>query len=106
MLDKPPLLIEVATPDATTLRLAISGDLDYASAGELSAVTVAAGCRRLDVDLSMVDFVDSSGLAALIGLHQRAAGGGAVLHVVALTPYVRHLLEMTGVARIFSLPPD
>ncbi|MER6945104.1 STAS domain-containing protein [Nonomuraea sp. NPDC000554] len=105
MLDKTPLHVEVATPDATTIRLALSGDLDFGSAAQLSALTFAPGYRRLDLDLSGLAFIDSSGLAALVRLHREAAGADADLHVVALTPYLRNLMRMTALDRLFSLPP-
>ncbi|MEU0571904.1 hypothetical protein ABZ297_41795 [Nonomuraea sp. NPDC005983] len=38
-------------------------------------------------------------------LHREAAGADADLHVVALTPYLRNLMRMTALDRLFSLPP-
>jgi anti-anti-sigma factor len=105
VLDRTPLHIEVATPDATTVALALSGDLDYDSAEQLAGLIFADGYRRLDVDLSALSFIDSSGLAALVRLHQQAEGANAVVHVVALTPYLRTLLRLTALDRLFSLPP-
>ncbi|MEW9550900.1 STAS domain-containing protein [Nonomuraea sp. NPDC050783] len=105
MLQGIPLRIEVAAPDATTVALALSGDLDHASVPQLTALAFAEGYRRIDVDLSALTFIDSSGLAALVRLQQRAAAAQAVVHLVALTPYLRGLLAMTAVDRIFILPP-
>ncbi|NUP04374.1 MAG: STAS domain-containing protein [Nonomuraea sp.] len=105
MLDRTPLHIEVATPDATTVALALSGDLDYDSVAQLAALTFADGCDTIDVDLSRLTFIDSSGLAALVRLRQRAEDVNAVVHVVALTPYLRSLFRMTAIDRLFSLPP-
>ncbi|MGI5271358.1 STAS domain-containing protein [Nonomuraea sp. CA-218870] len=106
MLDKTPLQIEVHTPDATTVQLALIGDLDFDTAGELASVPLSEGVERVDVDLSGVGFIDSSGLAALVRLYQRAAAEDAVLRVVAATPYLRSLLRMTALDRLFHLPPD
>ncbi|MFG1707256.1 STAS domain-containing protein [Nonomuraea sp. M3C6] len=105
MLDRTPLHIEVTTPDATTVALVLSGGLDQDSASQLAALTFADGYRRLDVDLSAVSFIDSSGLAALVRLQRQAEGANAVVHVVALTPYLRGLLRMTALDQLFSLPP-
>ncbi|WP_188193421.1 STAS domain-containing protein [Nonomuraea sp. SYSU D8015] len=105
MLDRVPLRIEVAAPDATTVALALSGDLDHGSVSQLAALTFAEGYRRIDVDLSALTFIDSSGLAALVGLHQRAADAEAVVAVVALTPYLRGLFKMTALDQLFTLPP-
>ncbi|HLU73712.1 MAG TPA: STAS domain-containing protein [Nonomuraea sp.] len=105
MLDRTPLQIEIASSDGGTVQLALRGDLDFGTAGELSAVPLGEGFERVDVDLSEVGFVDSSGLAALVRLHQRAAAEDAVLRVVAVTPYLRSMLRMTALDRLFSLPP-
>jgi anti-sigma B factor antagonist len=100
-----PLRIEVAAPDATTVALALSGDLDHGSVSQLAAVTFADGYRRIDVDLSALTFIDSSGLAALVGLQQRAADADAVVNLVAVTPYLRGLFKMTALDQLFTLPP-
>ncbi|WP_336206437.1 STAS domain-containing protein [Nonomuraea sp. LPB2021202275-12-8] len=105
VLDKTPLRIEIISPDATTIRLALTGDLDFDTAGELASILPADGCDRVDIDLSGLAFIDSSGLAALVRLHQALAGSGTTLHVVALTPYLRSLMRMTALDRLFSLPP-
>lgn len=105
MLDKTPLRIDVATPDATTIRLALSGDLDFDTAADLTGLTLDADYRRFDVDLSGLTFIDSSGLAALVRLQRKVEGADAVLRVVALTPYLRNLMRMTGLDKLFSLPP-
>lgn len=105
VLDKTPLQVEIESPDATTIRIVLSGDLDFDTSGELSAVALASGLERLEIDLSGLAFIDSSGLAALVRLHQRAVAGGAAVQVVAVTPYLRSLMRMTALDRLFSLPP-
>ncbi|SEH03359.1 anti-anti-sigma factor [Nonomuraea solani] len=105
MLDRTPLHIDVVQRDATTVALVLSGDLDHDSVAQLAALTFAAGYRRIDMDLSALSFIDSSGLAALLRLHEQAAGVNAALHVVALTPYLRGLFTMTALDRVFTLPP-
>jgi anti-anti-sigma factor len=105
VLDRTPLHIEVATPDATVVALALSGDLDYDTVAQLAELTFAAGYTRIDVDLSGLGFIDSSGLAALVRLQQQAEGVNAAVHVVALTPYLRGLFKMTALDQLFGLPP-
>ncbi|MFI9591542.1 STAS domain-containing protein [Nonomuraea sp. NPDC052265] len=106
MVDRKPLHIEVATSDATTVTLALSGDLDYESVGRLADLPIPAGPTTIDVDLSRLTFVDSSGLAGLVRLQLRAADAGATVRVVALTPYLRSLFLLTAIDRLFTLPPD
>ena len=53
--------------DASTVIVAAAGEIDLSNVGELrEAVTKAAeDCDRLRLDLSQVDFIDSTGLGGL-----------------------------------------
>ncbi|MFI6503133.1 STAS domain-containing protein [Nonomuraea typhae] len=104
MLDKTPLSVEVATPSPGTVRLSLTGDLAFESAGKLAALSFTSGYRRLDLDLAGLSFIDSSGLAALVRLHQRAESDGAALRLVAVSPHLRRLLKVTALDRLFRLP--
>ncbi|MEU7001862.1 STAS domain-containing protein [Nonomuraea sp. NPDC046570] len=106
MLDRTPLRIEVLTADATTVQVALSGDLDYVTVAQLSALTLAPGYRSLDMDLSGLLFIDSSGLAALIRLANVANAEKASFRVTALTPYLRNLLRMTALDQLFNVPRE
>lgn len=83
--------------------LTVSGEIDAAVADDLIAagrsVLVAATVLRLD--LSAVTFLDSSGLAALIGLRNACVESGADLTLVAPSRQVRRILEITGLAESF-----
>ena len=48
------------------------------------------------LDLAGVDFIDSSGLRAIILSHQRRVDAGGALRLVALCPASARLLEITG----------
>ena len=41
-------------------------------------------------------FIDSAGLAALVGAAKRAAAHGGSLHVVCARPQIRQLFRLTG----------
>ena len=44
-------------------------------------------------------FIDSAGLAALVGAANRAAAHGGSLHVVCARPQIRQLFRLTGLDR-------
>ena len=55
--------------------VALSGELDMRAVGELEAALRAAGDdARVCLDLTALDFIDSTGLATVIRAHPSAAG--------------------------------
>jgi anti-sigma B factor antagonist len=63
---------------------------------------VAAGKARLIVDLHAVDFIDSSGLGALIGGLKSARQQGGELRIAAPGDQVRAVLKLTNLDRILA----
>src|SRR5580700_3239788 len=78
--------------------VAVAGEVDIATVTRLreSLFELAASDRALVVDLDQVSFIDSSGLAALVGAARRAAAHGARLQVVCTRPRTRQLFRLTG----------
>ena len=57
----------------------------------------------IEIDLTDVDFLDSSGLGTLVGLKVSALHEGyCTLKLVNLTPRVKDLLSMTNLTQLFS----
>jgi anti-anti-sigma factor len=82
------------------------GELDVMSAESFSAELGRAGQSRLPVtvvDLSELQFIDSSGLAALIKADQDAKAAGRRLVVVRGPRQVQQLLELTGLSERLEL---
>ena len=78
--------------------VAVAGEVDIATVTRLreSLFGLTASGRTLVVDLDQVSFIDSSGLAALVGSARRAAAHGASLQVVCARPQTRQLFRLTG----------
>ena len=83
----------------------VAGEIDIATATRLRErlFELAASGRPLVADLDQVRFIDSAGLAALVGAANRAAAHGGSLHVVCARPRIRQLFRLTGLDR--RLPP-
>ncbi|MCL1869301.1 MAG: STAS domain-containing protein [Promicromonosporaceae bacterium] len=60
------------------------------------------GKARIVVDLSAVDFIDSSGLGALIGGLKAARQQGGDLRIAAAGDQVKAVLKLTNLDRILS----
>jgi len=79
----------------------VAGEIDIATATRLRErlFELAASGRPLVADLDQVRFIDSAGLAALVGAARRAAVHDGGLHVVCAGPRVRQLFWLTGLDR-------
>jgi len=81
----------------------LQGRLDLLSAPDVKtrlAAMVAAGQRRLVVDLTQVQFIDSSGLGALIGGLKVARQAGGDLRIASPGEQARMVLQLTTLDRI------
>ena len=66
------------------------------------AENVAPG-RRLVLDMGRVQFVDSSGLGAILSASRKLAETGGDLKICGLTPAVRVLFELVRMHRVFDV---
>jgi len=92
--------LEVGSEGRATL-IVVRGELDLASGPELEAELARVHERppeMLIIDLSQLDFMDSTGLSILVKAHQQTVEDGREFGVVRGTPQVQRLLELTGVS--------
>ncbi len=61
------------------------------------------GCERLFIDLSGVQYMDSSGLATLVEAMRIAKTSDVGLHLCAMTPKVRAIFEIARLDAFFSI---
>ena len=77
------------------------GDIDAYSVGQFrEALSALAEVPRLLIDLSLVPFMDSAGLGALIGGIRRNRDHDGEIVVVCAAPPLTRLLHTTGFDRI------
>ncbi|WP_248239621.1 STAS domain-containing protein [Microbacterium kunmingense] len=91
------------TPGSAYAVIALEGRLTAPSVPRLrSAISelVDAGSIRVVIDLSNTEFVDSSGLGALIGGLKSARLAGGDLRIAGVTEPVRRVLKLTNLDRV------
>jgi len=96
--------IDVRAADGGVV-LAQSGRLTVVTAPQLRATVadrIASGDRLIVVDLSATEFVDSSGLGALVSCLKSARQAGGDLRIVAPSEQVSMVLRMTNLDRILT----
>ena len=86
--------------------LRITGELDLASAPRLDLLLdelTAGGHDRVLIDLSELQFMDSTGLGSIAQAHDRANANGSHVVVRLGSPQVRRLFEVTGLLECLDI---
>ncbi|GAA1593977.1 STAS domain-containing protein [Actinoplanes couchii] len=99
--------ITVAEPaPAADLLVTLAGELDADETEglhtTLSAALVTHAPARLRLDASMLTFIDSGGVRALLQCHDMAARAGVPLLIERVHPNVYQVLEITGLVEILG----
>jgi anti-sigma B factor antagonist len=85
----------------------ISGEIDLYTAprlhGELAAVLVDGTPPRVVIDMSRVEFCDSTGMNVLLSCLRRVHERGGELEIASPKPAVRKILQVTGLDSVFKL---
>lgn len=79
--------------------LSIRGEIDLASAPLISQElqdAARSSSRRIVLDLAALDFIDSSGIRALLEAQGHADSNAHVLLLTNVPPRVRRLFRLTG----------
>jgi anti-sigma B factor antagonist len=101
------LSIDLKTEDGgETLVFKLRGSLDLATAPTVRAALAEAtekGSHHLIVDLTQLEFLDSTGLGVLIGAHRRAAERGGSFRLVVSEGPISRLLNITGLIAVFAV---
>jgi anti-sigma B factor antagonist len=101
------LTIDLKTEDGgETLVFGLRGSLDLATSPTVRAALTDAtekGHHDVIVDLTQLEFLDSTGLGALIGAHRRAAEHGGSFRLIVTEGPIFRLLNITGLMRILEV---
>ena len=101
------LTIDIKTQNhGDALVYTLRGSFDVMTSPSVRAALVesaSAGNHEIVVDLTQLEFMDSTGLGALIGAHRRATENGGVVRLVVNEGTIARLLNITGLVRIFAI---
>lgn len=92
--------------DGSGAVVALSGDLEFATAAQLrNAIAELAreGCDPLVVDVRGVGFVDSTGLSLLVQAMQRVESAGKRFVLRHPSDRLLRLLDVAGLAQLFTV---
>jgi len=105
----PPFAVLVAMAPDGSVRVKVQGELDLSTASELDETLrreTDAG-RRIVIDLSETEFIDSTGLNTLIAALRASDNNGGALAVSPVLPaQVRRVLEITGLNKVLPVAAE
>jgi anti-sigma B factor antagonist len=106
-LNIPQLTIERSVQDGVHV-IALIGEFDLHAVGEFEAALGAAGDEaQICLDLTALQFIDSTGLATVIRAHQALGrGGGALAVACGGEGSVRRTFETTGLMTLLTVTAD
>jgi len=86
----------------------VAGEMDYANAGELTAVmseVLDAGHPDVVLDLGRLHFVDSGGLGAIVAAWKATRAAGGSLQLARARNHLLQMLRLTGLIKVFVVHP-
>ena len=93
------------TQNGAALDLTVSGRLDTTTAPELESVIneSAKNCRLMNLDLSGVEYISSTGLRVILLAHKIMAGGGGKFVIKKPSPFCMQVLEATSMDKLLTI---
>ena len=96
----------LATEQDGVAVVSVTGEVDVSTAPRLRqqlVETATSGHERVVVDLSAVDFLDSTGLGVLVSGLKRFRTLGGDLLLVCPNARIAKVFEITGLTKVFSM---
>ena len=78
-------------------------DLEHSPAAREVLLQAVGGDQAVLVDLSGVDYIDSSGVASLVEAFQTAKQGGRGFGLVSVNPAALRVLELARLDKVFTI---
>lgn len=88
------------------LVLHLEGELDTYNCGQLRSTLVEhveEGKNRIIVDMTGVEYIDSTGLGSLVGGLKRVSEHGGVMRIVCRNPQILKVFEITSLNKVFPM---
>lgn len=88
------------------LILHLEGELDTYNCGQLRSVVVEQveqGHNQIIVDMTAVEYIDSTGLGSLVGGLKRVSERGGSMRIICDNPQILKVFEITGLDRVFGI---
>lgn len=99
-------LVHTVRQEAGVATLRLEGRIDRDALGALDAAYVAAstgGPAVVELDFTGVDYINSTGIALIVGLLGKARSQGRAVRAVGLSEHYRHIFEITRLSDFIEI---
>jgi anti-anti-sigma factor len=102
-----PKLEATVTPNGDDVVIELTGDIDGSARDALEAAyTQAAGQGALTLGFAGVEYINSTGIALIVGLLARARAEGREVSARGLSEHYREIFEITRLSDFMAIYPD
>ncbi|MDQ3963821.1 MAG: STAS domain-containing protein [Actinomycetota bacterium] len=94
---------------ATPATIVLHGDIDRGAEGDVTvAYDTAKGSASgtLTLDFADVTYINSTGIAVIVGLLAKARQDGLTIHAYGLTDHYRHVFQITRLSDFMTIHAD
>lgn len=92
--------------DSNTLIVNMNGEIDHHNSeiikDKIDECIIRYHCKNLIIDLSIVEFMDSSGIGLILGRYKKISSLGGNMYLVG-NDKLRRILEMSGIHKIIKI---
>jgi anti-anti-sigma factor len=95
--------------DGTTAVVNLSGDINRAAEPALTGAydqVVASGAKNMIFNFADTEFINSTGIAVIVGILARARQDERTVSACGLTEHYQHIFEITRLADFMPMFPD
>jgi anti-anti-sigma factor len=93
--------------DGATACIELRGDIDGRAREALNAAYAdTAGASAVTLDFTTVDYINSTGIALIVGLLARARADSCAISARGLSPHYREIFEITRLSDFMTIIAD
>lgn len=91
--------------DGETTIVSVKGDIDFNSSPDVrkALLDLVEDAKAVVVDMSSVDYIDSSGVASLIEAYQSAKSAGCAFSLAAVSQPALRVLKLAHLEKVFEI---
>lgn len=99
-------MIQEVKINEAQIQIILSGDIFAHEANILRqnlSDYIERGHNELSLDMAHIDFIDGTGLSALVSIHKQAIAAGGSMQIVDLKDDAKELFRLTGLDKLFRM---